>query len=112
MPRLTVAAVRPSPDRGRPSRLIITETDADGRFRANPGAGLIPGTVAASPPDGQPYLGNGIKRVDWPKGAITHSADLALAPRRDDRAARSPSRAPADPSPARRSASFRHRPSE
>ena len=57
-------------------RAIVTMTDADGRFRANPGPGLN-GTVDVYPPQGQPYLGNG-KRITWPKGAVTHSADLSL----------------------------------
>ena len=57
-------------------RPIITVTDAEGRFRANPGPGAE-GIVIVSPPEGQPYLANG-KAIDWPKGAVTHSADLAL----------------------------------
>jgi RNA polymerase sigma factor (sigma-70 family) len=53
------------------------QTDADGRFRANP----APGDefyVQAHPPAGQPYLGTSNKRFEWPKGAIEHSLDLSL----------------------------------
>ena len=57
-------------------RPIVTAADAEGRFRANPGSGAE-GSVTAYPPDGQPYLANS-KSIEWPKGAITHSADLAL----------------------------------
>ena len=52
------------------------KTDGDGRFRANPHAGEL-FVVSASPPPGHPYLPVS-KRIDWPKGAITHPVDLAL----------------------------------
>ena len=47
-----------------------------GRFSANPPT-IVPGYMIADPPDGQPYLGTS-KSVDWPKGAIRHSIDIAL----------------------------------
>jgi RNA polymerase sigma factor (sigma-70 family) len=58
------------------TRPTYFETDADGRFRANPSPGdqFI---VNAAPPAGQPYLGAS-KRFEWPKGAIEHSLDLSL----------------------------------
>jgi RNA polymerase sigma factor (sigma-70 family) len=52
------------------------ETDAEGRFRVNP----PPDEryfVAAWPPTGQPYLAL-TRRLDWPKGAVEQSLDLAL----------------------------------
>jgi RNA polymerase sigma factor (sigma-70 family) len=59
-------------------RLPATTTvaDAEGRFRVNSPSNL-PAILIADPPDGQPYLGT-TKSVDWPKGAITHSIDIAL----------------------------------
>jgi hypothetical protein len=57
-------------------RPIISETDAEGRFRANVGLGDH-GAVAASPPSGQPYLAK-FEPIDWPKGAVQHSVDVAL----------------------------------
>jgi hypothetical protein len=58
------------------ARPIITAADAEGRFRANTGSGAE-GSVAAFPPEGQPYLGN-FQRIEWSKGAISHSANLTL----------------------------------
>jgi hypothetical protein len=52
------------------------QTDGEGRFRANPASGTR-FVVAALPPEGQPYLSLS-KRLDWPKGAIERSIDLAL----------------------------------
>jgi hypothetical protein len=52
------------------------ETDAQGRFRANPGSGHRY-FFSAFPPERQPYL-NVEKRLEWPKGAIEHCVDLAL----------------------------------
>jgi RNA polymerase sigma factor (sigma-70 family) len=59
-------------------RLPATTTvaDAEGRFRVNSPSNL-PARLSADPPDGQPYLRTS-KSVDWPKGAITHSIDIAL----------------------------------
>ncbi len=53
-----------------------TVADAEGRFSVNPPS-IVPGYMIADPPDGQPYLGTS-KSVDWPKGAIRHSIDIAL----------------------------------
>jgi hypothetical protein len=60
----------------RGTRAIHFETDADGRFRANPSPGdeFI---VNTGPHAGQPYLGAS-KSFEWPKGAIEHSVDLSL----------------------------------
>ena len=57
-------------------RLIIGVTDSEGRFRANPGPGAE-GFVGVSPPEGQPYLAK-FRAINWPKGAVTYSANLAL----------------------------------
>ena len=57
-------------------RPIITATDAEGRFRASTGSGAE-GFVSAYAPKGEPYLAT-TQPIDWPKGAVTHSADLAL----------------------------------
>ena len=60
----------------RGSRPTDFQTDADGRFRANPSPGDR-FSVNAAPPAGQPYLGDS-KTFAWPKGAIEHSLDLSL----------------------------------
>jgi RNA polymerase sigma factor (sigma-70 family) len=52
------------------------EADADGRFRANPSPGDRFDLVAWAP-GGQLYLSDS-KRVEWPKGAVEQSVDLAL----------------------------------
>ena len=52
------------------------ETDAQGRFRVNPGSGPRY-FLSAFPPEREPYL-NVEKKLEWPKGAIEHSVDLAL----------------------------------
>ncbi len=52
------------------------QADANGRFRVNPSPG-DQFRVGAHPPEGQPYLGF-TKQIDWPKGAVEHSVDLAL----------------------------------
>jgi hypothetical protein len=60
----------------RGSRPSHFQADADGRFRANP----TPGdsfSVYASPPRGQIYL-TASKRLEWPRGAVEQSVDLAL----------------------------------
>ena len=57
---------------------IDLETDADGRFRANPGPGDVVGVMAA-PPGGQPYL-SALTRFSWTKGMVEHSIALALPP--------------------------------
>ncbi len=60
----------------REPRPFLSETDAEGRFRTNAGPGDTV-NVAASPPERQPYL-LAIKFIDWPKGAIAQTVDLAL----------------------------------
>jgi RNA polymerase sigma factor (sigma-70 family) len=52
------------------------EADAEGRFRINPPSsdGY---NISAHPPGGQPYL-TIRQHLDWPKGAIEQSLDLAL----------------------------------
>ncbi len=52
------------------------ETDAEGRFRLNPGAGPRY-WFTAFPPEREPYL-NIQQKLEWPKGAIEHSVDLRL----------------------------------
>jgi RNA polymerase sigma factor (sigma-70 family) len=54
----------------------VTEADDEGRFRANPRSPMADYMIA-DPPDGQPYM-RITKRIVWPKGAITHSIDVAL----------------------------------
>jgi protocatechuate 3,4-dioxygenase beta subunit len=53
------------------------ETDIEGQFRVNPPLSDRSYRVTAFPPEGQPYL-IAAKRLDWPKGAIEQSLDLAL----------------------------------
>jgi RNA polymerase sigma factor (sigma-70 family) len=52
------------------------QADANGRFRANPARGER-FQVLASPPDGKTYLQTQ-KSIDWPKGALEQTVDLAL----------------------------------
>ena len=52
------------------------ETDAEGRFRANP-LSADRYSVSVKPPEGQPYL-NVEKGFSWTKGALEQSIDLAL----------------------------------
>jgi RNA polymerase sigma factor (sigma-70 family) len=52
------------------------ETDAQGRFRMNPTSGDVY-NISVWPAAGQPYL-KVSKRLDWPKGAVEQSLDLAL----------------------------------
>jgi hypothetical protein len=67
-----IDAVRNGPDR----HPIMAAADAEGRFRMNGGSGDA-GFVFAALPSAQPYLSSH-QRIDWPKGAVTHSVDLAL----------------------------------
>ncbi len=57
-------------------RTISTLADTAGRFQANIGPDAA-GTVAAEPAGGQPYLGK-VRRIEWAKGAVSRSVDLAL----------------------------------
>ena len=59
------------------ARPIIATTDAEGRFSANIGTGND-GRLVAYPAEGQPYLST-MQSVELPKGAVTYSADVALA---------------------------------
>ena len=52
------------------------QTDAYGRFSANPSSGDHY-SIRAQPPPGQLYLAAS-KELDWPKGAVEQSLDLAL----------------------------------
>jgi RNA polymerase sigma factor (sigma-70 family) len=52
------------------------ETDADGRFRVNPPSEDLY-RLSVWPPTGQPYLVL-TRSLDWPKGAVEQSLDLAL----------------------------------
>ena len=72
-------------DTGRPvpralvaSGSVLSEADAEGRFRvaAGPAAAGRFG-VRAQSPDGAPYLIT-LKQGEWPKGAIEQSVDIAL----------------------------------
>jgi protocatechuate 3,4-dioxygenase beta subunit len=58
------------------TRTIDYQTDADGRFRANPEPGEVVGVMAV-PPEGEPYL-SAQTRYTWAKGQVEHSVDLAL----------------------------------
>lgn len=69
-------------DTGKPVRnvrvtvgAVTATTDVEGRYRANPRAGRV--RVSALAPTGEPYLDTS-QLIQWPKGAITHSIDLAL----------------------------------
>jgi hypothetical protein len=52
------------------------ETDSQGRFRANPGAAHRY-SVMVFAPEGTPYL-TVTKKLDWPKGAVEQTVDMAL----------------------------------
>ncbi len=52
------------------------ETDDQGRFHFNPGSGPRY-WFSAFPPEREPYL-NVQQKLEWPKGAIEHSVNLAL----------------------------------
>jgi hypothetical protein len=52
------------------------ETDADGRFRANP-MSSDHYRLSVAPPEGQPYL-NVDTNFRWPKGALEYSIDVVL----------------------------------
>jgi len=62
---------------GRVAILAEFETDDEGRFRLNPPPADRSYNVSAYPPEGQPYL-IAHKRLEWPKGALEQSLDLAL----------------------------------
>ena len=58
-------------------RLAQFRADAEGRFRVQPPLGDR-FTIAALPNDGRTYVET-LKGIDWPKGAVEQSVDLALA---------------------------------
>ena len=62
---------------GRAAIVAGFETDADGRFRVNPPPADGVYNVSAYPPEGEPYLMDH-KRIEWPKGALEQSLELAL----------------------------------
>ena len=76
-------SARPAPglrQRGRSTRVIgrrSFQTDADGRFRANPSPGDHFCRIGLVLPPGSPTSALA-RRVDWPKGAVEQSVDLAL----------------------------------
>jgi RNA polymerase sigma factor (sigma-70 family) len=53
------------------------ETDGEGRFRLNPPPADHSFYITAYPPAGQPYLA-AEKGLEWPKGSLEQSFDLAL----------------------------------
>jgi RNA polymerase sigma factor (sigma-70 family) len=68
-------------DGGAPAR---GRTDEKGHYRvrlAGGGRDGFPSEVRATPPEGQPYLPylRGRAPLEWPKGAVKHRIDLALA---------------------------------
>ncbi len=63
--------------RGRVAIPVDFESDAEGRLRANPPPADRSYNVTAYPPEGQPYLMT-TKRLEWPKGALEQSLDIAL----------------------------------
>jgi RNA polymerase sigma factor (sigma-70 family) len=58
------------------SRNTHFRADGEGRFRINPSPGDR-FTLQTQSPDDQPYL-IASKRIDWPRGAVEQSVDLAL----------------------------------
>jgi hypothetical protein len=62
---------------GRVLVLSAFETDALGRFRVSPEPADRYVSVTAFPPQGQPYL-IAVKQLEWPKGAIEQTLDIAL----------------------------------
>jgi len=63
--------------RGGPGYQNAFETDADGRFRANP-LSTDSYAVAVYAPEGQPYLNASTGIFSWTKGALEHRVDLSL----------------------------------
>jgi protocatechuate 3,4-dioxygenase beta subunit len=71
------ARLRLMASRGRGARVDEAETDAEGRTNVNSWPADRTYGFIAFPPEGQPYL-RASGRVDWPKGALEQSIDLAL----------------------------------
>ncbi|WP_406699205.1 sigma-70 family RNA polymerase sigma factor [Singulisphaera sp. Ch08] len=64
--------------RGGPGYSSRFETDAEGRFRANPQS-TERYYLAVYSPEGQPYLNFGTGIFPWKKGALKHQIDVALS---------------------------------
>ncbi len=74
VPHCPAPGARPA---GGGSQLDESETDAEGRARINSWPADSTYDVTAYPPEGQPYLiAKG--RVDWPKGALEQTLNIAL----------------------------------
>jgi RNA polymerase sigma factor (sigma-70 family) len=71
------AAIEITAFRGGPGYSNQFETDADGRFRANP-LSTDRYNVSVHAPEGQPYLNATSGMIEWTKGIIEHHVDLAL----------------------------------
>ena len=71
------AALELSSSQGNIGVLSHFETDDDGRFRINPPPADRSFRITAYPPPGQPYL-IAANRLEWPKGAVERSLDVAL----------------------------------
>ena len=71
------APLRVSAFQARFSNVDESETDADGRARINSWPTDRGYGFTAYPPEGQPYL-TATGRVDWPKGALEQTLDIAL----------------------------------
>ncbi len=71
------AALRVSAFQARFSNVDESETDADGRARINSWPTERGYGFTAYPPEGQPFL-TATGRVDWPKGALEQTLDIAL----------------------------------
>jgi hypothetical protein len=71
------APLRVMASRGRVSTGDESETDTDGRARINSWPADRTYGIMAFPPEGQPYL-TARGRIEWPKGALEQSLELAL----------------------------------
>ncbi len=71
------APLRVSAYQATSAKLDESETDADGRARINSWPTERGYGFTAYPPEGQPYL-TATGRVDWPKGALEQTLNIAL----------------------------------
>ena len=69
--------LRVQASQGRVARIDEAETDDTGQARINSWPADRSYSVTAYPPEGQPYLVTS-GRVDWPKGALEQSLNIAL----------------------------------
>jgi hypothetical protein len=76
VPKAQIGIATLGPRRQGHGSFTSFETDAAGRFRANPSPGDR-FSIGARPPEGLPYL-LAHKTIDWPKGAVEQSVNLAL----------------------------------